>query len=133
MAELEPRVAVLESEVSELKNEQLRTRARLHDLESDRATLRLLVQETKEMGRNVEKIAARAAERAVELTFRSHGIPDGNTMVELLNGLKQLLVDRSEEQGREHALSTISRWAIGAATLVSSVWWLPELLHRLHH
>lgn len=66
---LQSRVAVLETRVSGLEQEEQRTRGRLHDLESDRATLRLLVAQMKELAHQVENVATRAAERALASSF----------------------------------------------------------------
>lgn len=68
----EERVAVLETTISDLDREVMRVRTRLHDLESDRATLRLLLEQTKtfaqqlkDMADNAETLAKRAAQEAV--------------------------------------------------------------------
>lgn len=62
---MEKRMAVIEYRVDELTAEQARTRDRLHELESDRSTLRLVVQQMADLVKNMEAVAQRAAERTV--------------------------------------------------------------------
>lgn len=66
-APLEARVAVVENRVDNIEQETMHTRTRLHDLESDRSTLRLLSRQMGEIVSQTETVAQRAAERAVEL------------------------------------------------------------------
>lgn len=61
------RMAVAEEKIDDLEQEAARTRQRLHDLESDRATLKLLMRQVTDMGANVETIARRAALEALNL------------------------------------------------------------------
>lgn len=59
-------MAVIENRVGSLEREHDRTRERLHDLESDRATLRILVQQVADLAKNANRVANAAAERAVD-------------------------------------------------------------------
>lgn len=70
MPDLEPRIAVLESKVDDIEGEQLRSRGRLHDLESDRAVLRLLSRQMGDLVNNMEQVAIRAAEKAITLALQ---------------------------------------------------------------
>src|SRR6185369_15162109 len=63
------RVAVVEEKVEDLELESLRMRQRLHDVESDRAALRLLVRQVTELTDRVDAIARRAAIEAVNLAM----------------------------------------------------------------
>ena len=63
------RVAVAEDRIAELQTETKRMRDRLHVLESDRATLSVLRDQVRELATNTERIAARAAEKALETAF----------------------------------------------------------------
>lgn len=74
----EARVAVLEEKMRDVRTEVQRCRERLHELESDRATLRLLMHEVKnvsasvkELTDNVPKIAHAAAQAAVEAFYET--------------------------------------------------------------
>jgi hypothetical protein len=76
MEELEKKVAVLEYRVEEMDTEMGRTRDRLHRLESDRGTLKLVVEQianlSKQVGtlvNSIEAIAERAAEKTVQVMF----------------------------------------------------------------
>lgn len=58
-------MAVVEDRVRTLSQEATHTRRRLHDIESDRATIRLLAARIRELANDCEKLADRAAEAAV--------------------------------------------------------------------
>lgn len=73
---LDARVAVAEERLDTVEEEIQRVRHRLHELESDRAMLRLLADQVKEsaaqaksLGDQVESIAKSAAREAVELAM----------------------------------------------------------------
>lgn len=66
---LEVRMAVAEERLDNVEEEQLRQRLRIHDLESDRATLRLVVKQMEELAANVATVARQAALEAVELAM----------------------------------------------------------------
>ena len=68
--ELRERVAVNSGNIADLRREQERTRERLHELESDRATLRLLVGQVKELSEQMPTLARRAAREAVDEYLR---------------------------------------------------------------
>lgn len=69
IASLATAVAVHESRIGTLEQEQARARQRLHDFEGDRATLRLLTTRVADLASGVERIAEAAATRAVEIAF----------------------------------------------------------------
>lgn len=64
---IEERVAVLETTITDLDREVLRVRGRVHDLESDRATIRLLLEQAKAFAQQLHDLA----EHAEELSKRS--------------------------------------------------------------
>lgn len=68
---LEVRVAVLEERTDGLEEEQLRHRQRLHDLEGDRATLKLISAQVTELTATVERTAKQAALEAIELAMQA--------------------------------------------------------------
>jgi hypothetical protein len=70
VTELGDRTARLEVRVDALDREFERARQRLHEIESDRATLRVVVQKVADLASNVEKIARQAARDAVEMYDR---------------------------------------------------------------
>jgi predicted nucleic acid-binding Zn-ribbon protein len=70
VTELGDRTARLEVRVDALDKEFERTRARIHEIESDRATLRIVVQKVADLASSVEKIARQAAREAVEMYDR---------------------------------------------------------------
>jgi chromosome segregation ATPase len=67
---LESQVAVNTEQLRHLANELGRTRERLHELESDRATLRLVVQQVRELTEQMPNLARRAAREAVDEFLR---------------------------------------------------------------
>jgi hypothetical protein len=64
---LPERVARLEVRVEDVEQEQLRARRRLHELETDRATIRLLAAQVKDLADSAERLATNAAERALSI------------------------------------------------------------------
>lgn len=66
------RVAVVEQRVDLLHEEGRRTRERLHSLESDRATIKLLTRQVSELIVSCEKIAERAADSAVDKALEAY-------------------------------------------------------------
>lgn len=58
-------MAVVESRLRTVETEQQRARERLHELETDRATIRLLAKRVDDLADSVNQIAESAAERAV--------------------------------------------------------------------
>lgn len=68
---VEERVALIEQTAHGHDRELSRVRERLHDLESDRATVRLLSQQIRELTDSVEKVAVRAATEAVTRAMRA--------------------------------------------------------------
>lgn len=67
---LESRVAVNTDNIRVLNIELDRARERIHDLESDRATLRLVVQQVRELTEQMPTLARRAAREAVDEFLR---------------------------------------------------------------
>lgn len=67
---LEVQVAVHEERIAQLEEEQLRHRQRLHDLEGDRATLKLVAQQLEQLAAAVEKTAKQAALEAIDLAMK---------------------------------------------------------------
>jgi len=67
-------MAVIEYRVGELKDENERTRVRLHKLESDRATLRMVVEQMKTLVENMEEIAERVAQKTVTAMLEQNAI-----------------------------------------------------------
>lgn len=74
--DLGERVAAAEEQLDVLDREMLRVRSRLHELESDRVTIRLLMDQVKSLGERVsqvagsiEAVAQRAAEKTIALAF----------------------------------------------------------------
>lgn len=63
-------VAVAIDNISDLRREQDRIRERIHELESDRATLRLVVQQVRELTEQMPNLARRAAREAVDEYLR---------------------------------------------------------------
>jgi hypothetical protein len=63
--DLEKKMAVIEYRVDELSGEQKRIRDRIHSLEADRGTLKLIVEQMGLLVSNMEQIAQRAAEQTV--------------------------------------------------------------------
>lgn len=64
---------MLEATIADLDREMLRVRGRIHELESDRATIRLLLEQAKtfaeqlrELAANMESVAKRAATETVQ-------------------------------------------------------------------
>jgi hypothetical protein len=66
---LEVRIAVAENRLDNIEEEQLRHRMRLHDLEADRATLRLIVGQLEKLATEVPKVAKQAALEAIDLAM----------------------------------------------------------------
>jgi DNA repair ATPase RecN len=66
LAELIRTCARSDARIEEVYEERQRTRKRLHELESDRAALRMLAQQVGEIVKNAEEVAIRAAEKALE-------------------------------------------------------------------
>lgn len=62
-------MAVVEQQLHDLDREVFRTRERLHDLEGDRASLKILLQEVERLNRTLPQIAEDAAQRAVGLAL----------------------------------------------------------------
>lgn len=67
---LEVQVAVHEERLDQLEQEQLRHRQRLHDLEGDRATIRLISRQLDQLAGAVETNAKRAALEAIDLAMK---------------------------------------------------------------
>jgi hypothetical protein len=67
---LPERVARLEVRVEDLEGETQRSRQRLHSLEADRATIRLLASQVKAVLESTERVATSAAEKAVDLALK---------------------------------------------------------------
>jgi len=65
------RIAVLEALVSDNRAEFERSRRRLHELESDRATLKLVVEQVRKLTTEMPEIVEQAAHRAVELALNA--------------------------------------------------------------
>ena len=63
------RVAVAEERLDTLEEEQLRQRDRLHALENDRATIRLLAEQITQLSQGIERIAKRAAQDAIDMAM----------------------------------------------------------------
>lgn len=68
---LDVRTAVIESRLLDLDREVSRQRGRLHALESDRATIRLLGDQMKELHESIGTIARRAAVEAIDLAMEN--------------------------------------------------------------
>lgn len=68
---LEVSVAVHEERLDQIEEEQLRHRQRIHDLESDRATLRLLSRQVSDLVTAVERTAKQAALEAIDMAMQS--------------------------------------------------------------
>jgi chromosome segregation ATPase len=66
------RMAVAEQRLDILQDESQRTRERLHSLESDRATIRLLTRQVSDLVENCEKLADRAAATAVDAALEAY-------------------------------------------------------------
>jgi hypothetical protein len=62
---LEKQMAVIEHRVNELDADRHRIRDRLHNLESDRGTLKLVVEQMGNLVHNMEAVAQRTAEKTV--------------------------------------------------------------------
>ena len=76
---LESQVAVHGEQIRTLATELGAARTRLHELESDRATLRLVVQQVRELTEQMPNLARRAAREAVdEYLRRRHSDTLGN-------------------------------------------------------
>lgn len=69
--DLRERLAVLETQLVILTSEVERMRVRLHELESDRATLKIVVEQMQRMNDQMEKIVDEAARRAVDLAIEA--------------------------------------------------------------
>lgn len=67
---LEVTVAVHEERLDQIEQEQLRHRQRIHDLEGDRATLRLMGKQVESLVTAVEKTARQAALEAIDLAMK---------------------------------------------------------------
>src|SRR5207302_5480072 len=77
--DIHSRVAVNSEQIRHLANELGRTRERLHELESDRATLRVVVTQVRELTEQMPNLARRAAREAVdEMLRRRHADTLGN-------------------------------------------------------
>jgi hypothetical protein len=63
-------VAVNTEQIRSLRGESDRMRERLHELESDRATLRLVVTQVRELSEQMPNLARRAAREAVDEYLR---------------------------------------------------------------
>src|SRR5438105_2732065 len=68
--DIHSRVAVNTEQIRSLRGESDRMRERLHELESDRATLRLVVQQVRELTEQMPNLARRAAREAVDEYLR---------------------------------------------------------------
>lgn len=68
---LEVTVAVHEERLDQIEQEQLRHRQRIHDLEGDRATLRLMAKQIEQLASGLEKTARQAALEAIEMALQS--------------------------------------------------------------
>lgn len=66
---IEVRIAVAEERLDTIEEEQLRHRQRLHELEGDRATMKLLGERLEQLSRSVERSAKQAAQEAIDLAF----------------------------------------------------------------
>lgn len=67
---IEVTVAVHEERLDQLEQEQLRHRQRLHGLEADRATIRLVSKQLSQLSASVETSAKRAALEAIDLAMK---------------------------------------------------------------
>lgn len=61
------------------ESEAQRTRQRLHELETDRATIRLLAQQLAEVKTTIERVAIRAATEAVSQALAARDATDRDT------------------------------------------------------
>jgi hypothetical protein len=68
---LEVAVAVHEERLDQIESEQLRHRQRLHDLEGDRATLRFISDQVRELSATIGTTAKQAALEAIDLAMES--------------------------------------------------------------
>lgn len=66
---LEVRIAVAEERIENLEEEQLRQRGRLHNLEADRALLKLAIERLDELARSLESASRKAAQEAIDLAL----------------------------------------------------------------
>lgn len=70
------RVSLVEQIAHGHERELSRVRERLHDLESDRATLWLIAQQLRDLSASVEKVAVRAATEAVTQAMKARESED---------------------------------------------------------
>jgi hypothetical protein len=68
---LEVDVAVHEERLDQIEAEQLRHRQRIHDLEGDRATLRYISEQVRELSTSIGTTAKQAALEAIDLAMES--------------------------------------------------------------